>query len=58
MLPESIGQPVCGLFSICVAAAAMDLLVGEGPAARSLHALCALSAALCALRTVLTLLKL
>ena len=57
MLPEAIREPVCGLFSICVAAAALDLLVGEGASARSLRALCALAAAVCALRTALALLK-
>ena len=57
MLPEAIREPVVGLFSICVAAAAMDLLVGEGTSARSLRALCALAAAVCAVRTATGLLK-
>lgn len=58
MLPEGVNQPACGLFSICVAAAAMDLLVGEGVLARSLRALCGLAAAVCVLRAVLGLIKL
>lgn len=53
MLPEVVGQPVCSLFSICVAAAAMDLLVDKGILAGSLRALCGLAAAVCALRAVL-----
>ena len=41
-----------GLFGICVAAAVMDLLAGEGGASRTLRPLCALGMTICALRMV------
>ena len=39
-----------GLFSICVAVAALEQLAGDGRTARPFRALCALAATLCALR--------
>jgi len=58
MLPEIIRGPVLGLFSICVTASAIDLLVGDGRSAGSLRALCAISAAICAIRTLRALIAL
>ena len=53
MLPEAIREPVLGLFSICVAAAALEALVGEGRMALSFRSVCALAASVCAVRVLL-----
>lgn len=46
----ALGETVRGLFGICVVAAAMEQLAGEGGMAKPFRALCALAATLCALR--------
>ena len=53
MLPNAVGGPVWALFSICVAAAAMDVLVVDRRAALSFRSLCALASAVCAARVIL-----
>ncbi len=55
MLPEALRTPAQALFSICVAAAAMDALIPGERAAHSFRALCALCCALCAARLALRL---
>jgi len=50
---QALAAAARGLFSICVAVAAMELLAGEGGAARSFRSLCALAATLCALRMLI-----
>ena len=55
MLPEALRTPAQALFSICVAAAAMDALIPGERAVRSFRALCALCCALCAARLALKL---
>jgi len=52
----ALTQAAQALFSICAAVAAMELLAGEGGAARSFRSLCALAATLCALRVLVKLL--
>lgn len=47
---RALGEAVRGLFGICVAAAAMEQLAGEGSMAKPFRALCALAATLCVLR--------
>lgn len=52
---ELIGIPALeatakAFFAICVTVAAMQMLAGEGGAARSFRSLCALAATLCAMR--------
>lgn len=57
MLPEGLREPVWALFSICVAAAAMDMLAGDRRTALSFRSLCALAMSLCALRVILNWIK-
>ena len=47
---QALGEAVRQLFGICVAAAAMEQLAGDGDMAQPFRALCALAATLCALR--------
>lgn len=55
MLPEALKMPAQALFSICVAAVAMDALVKSGKDALPFRALCALCCAVCAVRLTLRL---
>ena len=55
MLPEALIWPAQALFSICVAAVAMDALIQDQRAALSFRAVCALSCALCAMRLIMRL---
>ena len=56
MLSQALSEAIKGLFAICAAVAAMDLLIGHQSSALSFRSLCALSVALCALRLVASLL--
>ncbi len=47
---QALAEAARGLFGICVAVAAMELLNGSGSAAKPFRSLCALAATLCALR--------
>lgn len=52
MLSETIRQPVMTLFWLCVVSAAMGAFVKERRAGLSIDGICALGAAICALRAV------
>ena len=58
MLPEGLAAPVKALFSICVAAAAMETLTRDRRSALAYRSLCALAVTVCALRMALRLLRL
>ena len=49
---QPLAEAARGLFGVCVAVAAMELLAGDGAAARPFRAVCALAATLCALRMI------
>ena len=55
MLPEALRLPMQALFSICVAAVAMDVLARDDRTVPSFRAVCALCCALCATRLILRL---
>ena len=57
MTVQALEEAAKGLFGICVTVAALEQLTGEDGSARAFRALCALAAAVCALRTALALLK-
>lgn len=57
MLPQSICMPALGLFSICLAVAAVEQCVGDAREALSFRSLCALALSACALRLVLRLVE-
>ena len=57
MLPEYLSAPAMGLFSICLAVAAVELSVGEGRAALAFRSLCAVAMSVCAIRLVLRLIQ-
>lgn len=52
MLPETLREPVLALFSICVAAVALDTLAPEGELSGTFRVVCALAASVCALRVL------
>lgn len=52
MLPESLREAALSLFSICVAAVAMDTVIRDARAARPFRAVCALAASVSALRVL------
>lgn len=57
MLPQSLCAPALGLFSICLAVAAVELCVGDAREAISFRSLCALALSVCALRLALSLVE-
>ena len=57
MLPDTLGKPAVALFSVCVVAAAMETLAGEGRTAQSFRGICALAASVMALRAIMCFLK-